>query len=217
MSNKIQIPDEDLPINLRDEVEIEDFSDKVKPNKDGTPKIMMSESVMYGKQKLWKAMNNKREIYWTSSSKSPQIINLHTKKQRGNIAFMNGDVAKLGGRPAGARNRISAKTVCDHLNIHPAEYAAAILTSDPALCRKYGIKDIKEITIKNKEAAMKELYNRMEGAAKANQLNRDGEIVDEGGSDKEGVVFQVMVPSSEKTKEPEEPQLTFEMGDSSNE
>jgi hypothetical protein len=196
--NKVHIKDEDLPYQLREEVELVDFSEQMKPNKDGSPRIVMSESVKYGKETLWKAINNKGEIYWTNSKKSPQIINTHTGRGRGNIAFTNGDVAKLGGRPAGAKNRISAKTVCDNLNIHPAEYAAAILTSDPALCRKYGIKDIKEITIKNKEAAMKELYNRMEGQAKAQQLDKYGDVVEDVQDSEKDVTnaFQIYIPKA---------------------
>lgn len=196
--NKVHIQDEDLPYQLREEIELVDFSEKVKPNKDGSERIIMSESVKYGKETLWKAVNNKGEYYWTNSTKSPQIVNTHTGRGRGNIAFINGDVAKLGGRPAGAKNKVNAKTVCDNLGIHPAEYAAAILTSDPALCRKYGIKDIKEITIKNKEACMKELYNRMEGQAKAQQLDKYGDVVENQIDSEKDVTdaFQIYIPKA---------------------
>lgn len=189
---KINLMDEDLPEGLKETAVVEDLTELLAPKANGTRKEMRCTYVMYGKEKLYKAKDNKGNLKWTNSTNSPQIVNEVTGRQRGSIAFANGDVGKKGGRPKGSSNRVSAKQVCDSLGIHPAEYAAAILTSDPVLCRKYGIKNVNEITIKNKEACMKELYVRLEGAAKARQLDSEGNEVGAGNNnddEKQGVLL----------------------------
>ncbi len=202
----ITIPEEEIPEDSLKTIREVDLSSQLKAKANGTKKEVISICIdhtypHHGKmvtETFWKALKAGGEVYWTNSDTSPQILNVATGKGRGNIAFMNGDVGKLGGRPKGSSNRITAKDVCDNLGVHPSELYAAIMLSDPSLCRKYGIRDTKTISIKNKMDASKELYSRLEGAAKANQLDSRGDVVDES-QDKDRDVteqLQVYIPRS---------------------
>lgn len=208
---KINLMDEDLPEGLKETAVVEDLTELLAPKANGTRKEMRCTYVMYGKEKLYKAKDNKGNLKWTNSTNSPQIVNEVTGRQRGSIAFANGDVGKKGGRPKGSSNRVSAKSIADNTGRHPAEFLDAIMSGDQAACRKYGIKNVNDITLKNKIDAAKELYNRLEGAAKARQLDVEGNEVGENGQD-EKVVFQVMYPSAEEDPNKHPKGLTLEMG-----
>jgi len=205
-SKAITISQEDLPEDSLKTIREVNLSNQLKAKANGTKKEVVCVAIdhtyqHHGKpvtETFWKALKADGEVYWTNSEGSPQILNVATGKGRGNIAFMNGDVGKLGGRPKGSSNRVTAKDVCDNLGIHPSELYAAIMLSDPSLCRKYGIRDPKTISIKNKMDASKELYGRLEGIAKANQLDKNGDVVDES-QDKDRDVteqLQVYIPRS---------------------
>lgn len=190
-NGKISLRDDEVPVSCLDSKCEVDFSDQIR-EKNGIRKDVRSECITYGKETLWKARNSNGEIYWTNSSRSPQILNVATNRPRGNLAFINGDVGKLGGRKPGSKNRITAREICADHDAHPAEYFLAIMTKDPQLCRKYRIKDVNKITIKEQSSSADKLYERLEGKARSTTLDASGEPIVEGqGEEGRNDQFQV--------------------------
>jgi len=127
---------------------------------------------------FWKAYADKKGDVWVTNVKDPRIINTVTGKMRGNLSWA-GEGGNPAGKPQGAVNRKTAKSVCDALGVHPMELIAAYMSKDRKLLRKYGIyeKEYKTITAAQQLKSAMYLGDKMQGNLKPAEMGLDGEAM----------------------------------------
>lgn len=155
-------------------IEEVDISEKLRnPNKK-----LKSLRLIIGGKEYWKAIHSTNGEIWTTNTNDPKIINTITGRPRGSLQWLDGDVGRnKGGRPRGSSNKTTAKDACSNLNAWPQEFMAAVMRGDVDLLKKYGIRNPKEVTIGHKIKCAETLLKKLEGDAKSNQLDANGNIL----------------------------------------
>ncbi len=164
---------DDIPTPLLKKEELVDLSDDWE-------KPVKSKFIEIDDKPHWRAVHHQTGVYFTPNDRDPKILNFVSEppRPRGNKNFTTGKVAvEHGGRKKGSKNHQTVNSICGNLNIHPAELLAGIASGDPALLRKYRIKDPKAITIAHKIKCSEILVNKLEGNAKPVERDEEGNII----------------------------------------
>ena len=146
---------------------------------------------------FWKAYADKKGDVWVTNVKDPRIINTVTGKMRGNLSWA-GEGGNPAGKPQGAVNRKTAKSVCDALGVHPMELIAAYMSKDRKLLRKYGIyeKEYKTITAAQQLKSAMYLGDKLQANLKPAEMGLDGEarLADGVAEEQERSQIQAYIP-----------------------
>jgi len=142
-------------------------------------KSVKSLKVNYNGEWFWKALSRRNgEDYdvWVSNTKDPRIINTVTGRMRGRLQWV-GVGGNPSGKPVGAVNRKTVKSVCDQYGVHPMELAVALMSKDRKVLRKYGIyeKEFKSITVAQQLKTAFYLGDKLQANLKPAEMGLDGE------------------------------------------
>lgn len=132
--------------------------------------------VHWNGMEFWKGFQNGngKGEFWTTNKNSPTIINLCTGKPRGNLAWAE-EGGNPAGKPKGAKNRISVRDVCDTVGVNPAELIAAVAKRDKGLLRKYGVHDLKNLSLAMQVKCAMYLLDKQVPNLKPADIGADGE------------------------------------------
>ena len=145
-------------------------------------KEILSEKFVWDNMEYWRARDGHSVSetcngdYWTTNFRDPKILNVLNDRCRGNIQWgiEGGNPA---GKPKGAAKRISAKAACEKLGVNPADLIAGIMAKDRHTLKKYGIHDIKNITVAMQLKTAFYLMDKQVPSLKLAELGTDGEPV----------------------------------------
>lgn len=163
-------------------------------------KSVKSLKVNYNGEWFWKALSRRNgEDYdvWVSNTKDPRIINTVTGRMRGRLQWV-GVGGNPSGKPVGAVNRKTVKSVCDQYGVHPMELAVALMSKDRKVLRKYGIyeKEFKSITVAQQLKTAFYLGDKLQANLKPAEMGLDGEakLADGVAEEQERSQIQAYIP-----------------------
>lgn len=164
----------------------------------GLSKDVISKFVFWQGEQWWQARFPptaecpEGKIFFTKNPKDPRVLNYAVDdvngRARGNINWSNGESGNPRGRPAGSKSKITVKSVCDAMGANPVELLTSVMLSDVGTLRKYGVKDVKSITLAQKLSIAKYLSDKIVPNLKPVEVGEDGD-------------WQVNPAISEKTEE----------------
>lgn len=177
----------------------------------GLEKEIISKFVFYKGEQWWQARMPPSDkypeypmgrVYFTRNHKDPKILNYAVDevngKARGNLKWNDGNGGNPSGRPAGAKNKITVKSVCDNMGANPVELLVAAMTSDIGALRRYGVKNPKDITLAQKLSVARYLTDKLVPNIKPVEIGEDGEWNPnkvEGTEEERRNQLQVYIPS----------------------
>ena len=168
-------------------------------------KEVSSKHVIYEGIEYWQARHSSSGIYYTANARDPKVLTFSDPgfpdgKNRGNLVWSDGKGGNPAGRAEGSLNKMTVKSACDNLGVHPAEFLAAIMKGDHNTLRNYGVRDTKGITLSQKLMCATKLLDKTQGNVKGGDVDAEGNLLGSLGLSQlpkdEAFKVQVYMPSS---------------------
>lgn len=177
----------------------------------GLSKDVISKFVFWQGEQWWQARFPptaecpEGKIFFTKNPKDPRVLNYAVDdvngRARGNINWSNGESGNPKGRPKNSSNKITVKSVCDAMGANPVELLTSVMLSDVGTLRKYGVKDVKSITLAQKLSIAKYLSDKIVPNLKPVEVNESGDWEPnkiEGGEEESKYQIHVFTPGLEE-------------------
>ena len=145
-------------------------------------KEVSSKHVIYEGIEYWQARHSTSGIYYTANPKDPKVLTFSDSgypegRNRGNLVWSDGKGGNPAGRAEGSLNKVTVKSACDNLGVHPAEFLAAIMKGDHNTLRQYGVRDTKGITLSQKLLCATKLLDKTQGNVKGVDVDAEGNLL----------------------------------------